>query len=72
MSEEAARYQGLDTIRDYARRKLAEAGELDTVARRHARHFRDLYAGADDPSRASRDRRRPDGYMARSTTSAWR
>jgi predicted ATPase/DNA-binding winged helix-turn-helix (wHTH) protein len=42
------RYRLLDTTRDYARRKLADAGELDVVARRHAEHFHDLYARIED------------------------
>jgi predicted ATPase/DNA-binding winged helix-turn-helix (wHTH) protein len=62
LSGKAVQYRLLDTIRDYARRKLAEAGELDTVARRHAEHFRDIYATADDPARASPQRCRPDEH----------
>jgi len=37
-----ARYTLLDTTRAYAREKLAESGELDRVARRHAEYGRDL------------------------------
>ncbi|MCP3709280.1 helix-turn-helix transcriptional regulator [Paraburkholderia sp. CNPSo 3274] len=45
---ETVHYRLLDSTRDYARRKLADAGELDTVARRHAGHFLDMYARAED------------------------
>jgi predicted ATPase/DNA-binding winged helix-turn-helix (wHTH) protein len=45
---DTVRYRLLDTTRDYARRKLADAGELDLISRRHAEHFRDLYARAED------------------------
>jgi predicted ATPase/DNA-binding winged helix-turn-helix (wHTH) protein len=45
---ESVRYRLLDTTRDYARLKLAEAGELDTMRRRHANHFRDIYERAED------------------------
>jgi predicted ATPase/DNA-binding winged helix-turn-helix (wHTH) protein len=45
---DTVRYRLLDTTRDYARRKLIEAGDLDKIARRHAEHFRDLYARAED------------------------
>lgn len=41
-------YRLLDTTRDYARRKLAEAAELDLVSRRHAQYFHDLYARVED------------------------
>jgi len=45
---ETVHYRLLDSTRDYARRKLADAGELDAVARRHAGHFLDMYARAED------------------------
>jgi predicted ATPase/DNA-binding winged helix-turn-helix (wHTH) protein len=48
VSSDTVRYRLLDTTREYARRKLAVAGELDTVARRHAEHFRDMYARAEN------------------------
>ena len=41
------RYRLLETTRAYALEKLAEAGEFDTVARRHARRYLDLFAGAE-------------------------
>lgn len=44
----AVRYRLLDTTRDYARRKLADAGETGVIARRHAAHFHDLYARVED------------------------
>ncbi|QGZ63094.1 ATP-binding protein [Paraburkholderia acidisoli] len=54
---DAVRYRLLDTTREYARRKLAEAGELDIVSRRHAGYFRDLYARAEDGWNRSPDAR---------------
>ena len=45
---ETVRYRLLDTTRDYARLKLADANELDTVTRRYAEHFRDMYAKAEE------------------------
>ena len=36
-------YRLLETTRAYAREKLAAAGELELVARRHAERFRDLF-----------------------------
>lgn len=36
---DAAEYRLLDTTREYALAKLAEAGEMDQLARRHARHM---------------------------------
>ncbi|HZP29805.1 MAG TPA: adenylate/guanylate cyclase domain-containing protein [Acidimicrobiia bacterium] len=38
------RYRMLETIRQYAAERLDEAGEADTVRRRHAVYFRDLAA----------------------------
>jgi hypothetical protein len=38
-----ARYRLLDTTRVYALEKLAESGELDRLARRHAEYYRDLF-----------------------------
>src|SRR5215471_9231077 len=37
-----AHYRLLETTRAYAREKLAELGELERVARRHAEYYRDL------------------------------
>jgi predicted ATPase len=36
---EGGRYRCLETIRDYGRRQLAAAGELEELQARHARHF---------------------------------
>ena len=36
---EGERYSMLETIREYARERLAEAGETDAVQRRHTEHF---------------------------------
>jgi predicted ATPase len=43
VGNDALRYRLLDTTRDYARRKLIDADELNRVSRRHAEHFHDLY-----------------------------
>ena len=40
------RYWLLETMRAYALEKLAEVGEMDAIARRHAEHFRDLFERA--------------------------
>ena len=42
----SGRWRLLETIRAYALEKLAESGEADGVARRHAAFFRDLFAPA--------------------------
>lgn len=42
-----ARYQLLESIRTYARMLLAESGETDTIAERHARHLRDRALAAE-------------------------
>lgn len=52
---ERVRYRLLDTTRDYARQKLADAGELNTVLRRHAEHFQALYAQAENQWSAASD-----------------
>jgi predicted ATPase len=41
------RYRLLDTTRAYALEKLAQNGELDAVARRHAEFYRDLFEQAE-------------------------
>jgi predicted ATPase/DNA-binding winged helix-turn-helix (wHTH) protein len=41
------RYRLLDTTRSYALEKLAQSGELDAVARRHAEFYRDLFEQAE-------------------------
>jgi predicted ATPase/DNA-binding winged helix-turn-helix (wHTH) protein len=38
-----ARYRMLETTRAYALEKLAQAGEVDALRRRHAQYFRDLF-----------------------------
>ncbi|MBV9516970.1 MAG: winged helix-turn-helix domain-containing protein [Hyphomicrobiales bacterium] len=45
-SEVGSRWRLLETIRSYAVEKLAERGEADEAARRHATYFRDLIASA--------------------------
>jgi predicted ATPase/DNA-binding winged helix-turn-helix (wHTH) protein len=60
VSGKDARYRLLNTTRDYARRKLADAGETDAVARRHAEHYRALYAAVDDQGSAPPDVASPD------------
>jgi predicted ATPase/DNA-binding CsgD family transcriptional regulator len=47
---EEGRYHCLETIREYARRRLAEAGELETFVRRHAEHCARV-AAAREPGR---------------------
>lgn len=47
VSEAEPRFRLLEVTRSYAREKLAESGELDLVARRHAEYFQTLYAQAD-------------------------
>ena len=47
------RYRLLETIRAYALEKLAESGEAEPAARRHASFFRDLFAPAGAPIQAS-------------------
>lgn len=39
LQNENAGYRLLETVRQYAREKLAESGELDTLRRKHARFF---------------------------------
>ncbi len=48
----APRFRLLDTIRAYALEKLDVSGERDLVARRHADHFRGVFASAEDEARA--------------------
>ena len=42
-----ARYRLLDTTRAYALEKLAESGERERLARRHAEYYRDLFERAE-------------------------
>jgi predicted ATPase len=44
MSGPQSRWKLLETIRDYALRKLTESGESDDAQRRHAAFFRDRFA----------------------------
>jgi predicted ATPase/DNA-binding winged helix-turn-helix (wHTH) protein len=46
MARDPPRYLLLDTIRAYALEKLAESGEFDACARRHAAFFRDVFERA--------------------------
>ena len=41
------RYRLLETTRAYALEKLAQAGEFDAAARRHARYYLDVFEGAE-------------------------
>jgi hypothetical protein len=43
----AARYRLLDTMRAYGHEKLAESGEREWLARRHAEYYRDLFERAE-------------------------
>ncbi len=54
-SELVSRWRLLETVRAYALEKLAENGETERAARRHAEHFRDFHlrAMADSHSRPS-------------------
>src|SRR4051794_14479092 len=45
---EAVRYRLLDTTRLYGLERLRESGELGATRRRHAEHFRDFFAPAED------------------------
>jgi predicted ATPase/DNA-binding SARP family transcriptional activator len=42
-----AHYRLLETTRVYALEKLTDSGELDQVARRHAKHYQDLFERAE-------------------------
>ena len=55
-----ARYRLLDTTRAYALENLAESGERDRLARRHAEHYRDLFERAE----AELDARPADEWLA--------
>lgn len=50
-SDTVARWRLLDTVRAYAFEKLAESGETEDTARRHATFYRDLFV----PTNAARD-----------------
>ena len=47
VSGSIVQYRLLDTTRSYARQKLAESGELETLLGRHAEHYRDLFHRAE-------------------------
>lgn len=47
LNRTTARYRLLDTTRAYALEKLADTGELEELARRHAEHYRDFFAQAE-------------------------
>ena len=47
--DEGARYRMLETIRDYAREKLAQGGDADGSAPRHCEHY--LRDGQGGPGR---------------------
>jgi predicted ATPase/DNA-binding winged helix-turn-helix (wHTH) protein len=47
-STDDPRWRPLETIRAYGLEKLAENGEVEQAARRHAEFFRDLFAPAED------------------------
>ena len=47
-STDGPRWRLLETIRAYALEKLAENGETERAARRHAEFFRDLFAPSED------------------------
>ena len=49
------RFRLLETTRAYALAKLAESGEADALARRHAAHYRDLMEHARPNAKAGRD-----------------
>ena len=53
-----ARYRLLDTMRAYGLEKLAESGEREQLARRHAEYYRDLFERAEAEGNAA------DGRMA--------
>ena len=47
VGEAVVHYRLLDTTRAYGLSKLREAGEYDSIARRHAQYFRDLFERAE-------------------------
>jgi predicted ATPase/DNA-binding XRE family transcriptional regulator len=46
-NNQEARYDVLDVVRDYANRRLVEAGESQEIARRHALHYLELAEDAE-------------------------
>jgi predicted ATPase/DNA-binding winged helix-turn-helix (wHTH) protein len=65
LSGPITRYWLLDSTRDYARRKLAEADEISFVARRYAEHFGDTYVIAEKRREAHPDERRSEDHARR-------
>lgn len=55
-AEDGTRYRLLDTIRQYAADRLADAGETEAAQRRHALAFLNLANREQDPDVLSRDR----------------
>jgi predicted ATPase/DNA-binding winged helix-turn-helix (wHTH) protein len=53
------RYRLLETTRAYALERLVQAGEFDAVARRHARHYLDLF----ESTEATAQKRRTDEWL---------
>jgi predicted ATPase len=47
VAEAGTQYRLLETTRAYALEKLADSGELDQVARRHAKYYQDLFERAE-------------------------
>jgi predicted ATPase/class 3 adenylate cyclase len=63
------RFMMLETIREFALERLAEAGEIDDLRRRHADHFTELAEAAEpeltkDPEAIERVRQDHDNYRA--------
>ncbi|MDX2644810.1 BTAD domain-containing putative transcriptional regulator [Streptomyces sp. PA03-1a] len=54
LAEDGARYRMLETIGEYAAERLDEAGERDTVGRRHTTYFREYVRTADPELRGPR------------------
>lgn len=54
LSEDGARYRTLETIGEYAAERLEEAGERETVGRRHTSYFREYVRTADPALRGAR------------------
>ena len=54
------RYRLLETTRAYALEKLVEAGDFDTAAQRHARHYLDLF----DDAETEAETRPTDAWLA--------
>jgi predicted ATPase len=57
-----ARYRLLDTTQAYALEKLADSGERERLARRHAQYYRDLFERAETGWEARPTAEWPGGY----------